>query len=204
MPKVLNIGIAGGVGATLMYLLDPVGGPRRRALARDQIGHALRKTRRFATAAGVDLSNRVSGVTARARRHRWDEVRDRDALLERSRAAIGRVVTHPGALHLMVDDEGIIRLDGAILATELGPLLSVLRRVEGVTRIDNRLMVRRNSEGVPGLQGAGTAARHRIRHAFRAPGVRAVALFASGLAVAALVGRLRARRRAPAQRLFDY
>jgi hypothetical protein len=57
---------------------------------------------------------------------------------------------------------------------------------------------------VPGLQGAGTAARHRVRHLFRAPGVRAVAIFASGVAVAALVGRLRARRHASALRLYGY
>ena len=193
MPKVLHLGVATAVGATVMFLLDPERGARRRAMARDQVAHAWRKTRRFANAAGVDLGNRLWGLSARARRTRWDEARERDAIIERARAAIGRVVTHPGALHLMVDEDGVVRLDGAILSSELPPLLSAIRRVEGVSRIDNRLMVRHTSEGVPGLQGAGTAARHRIRHALRAPGIQAAAIFGSGIAVAALIGALRGR-----------
>jgi len=193
MPKVLHLGVATGVGATLMFLLDPERGARRRAMARDQIAHALRKTRRFASAAGVDLGNRLSGLSARARRTRSADPRERYAIVERARAAIGRVVTHPGALHLIVDEEGVVRLDGAILASELRPLLNALRHVEGVSRIDNRLMVRKSSDGVPGLQGVGTAARHQIRHALRAPGVKAVAIFSSGVAVAILAGALRAR-----------
>jgi hypothetical protein len=196
MPKVLHLGVAGGVGATLMFLLDPERGARRRAIAHDQIAHAWRKTRRFANAAGADLGNRLSGISARARRTRLDDVRERYATLERARPAIGRVVTHPGALHLIVDEEGAVPLDGAILASELSPLLNALRRVEGVSRIDNRLMVRQTSTGVPGLQGIGTAARPRMRHALCAPGVKAAAIFGSGVAVAVLIGALRARRRA--------
>jgi hypothetical protein len=87
----------------------------------------------------------------------------------------------------------VVRLDGAILAHELMPLLATIRSVEGVSHIDNRLIVREIGNGVPGLQGAGTAPRHRLRHTLRAPGVQAMAILASAIGAAAL---LRRRRRA--------
>jgi len=89
----------------------------------------------------------------------------------------------------------VVRLDGAILAPELMPMLSAIRAVDGVAHIDNRLIVRETSEGVPGLQGPGTAPRHRIRHVLRAPGIQAMAILAGGLAAAVAFS---ARRRSVA------
>jgi hypothetical protein len=181
------------IGATAMYLLDPVQGHRRRALARDRATRMGRKTRRFLTAAGVDIRNRFEGLRARMRQARWNETREHDALLERVRAAIGRVVSHPGAIHTMIVDEDGVRLDGAILRDELAGLIAAIRRIEGVASIDNRLVVRRSAEHIPGLQGQGTPKRHRIRHALRAPGIRAAIGTAAVVSTVAGLSRLRTR-----------
>ena len=59
--------IAGAsLGAALMYALDPERGRRRRALARDQIGRAARRSGRRVGALSRDLRNRSQGLVARA------------------------------------------------------------------------------------------------------------------------------------------
>ena len=47
-----------GVGAGLVFLLDPTGGARRRALIRDKFVRASRKTRHAVDTTGRDLGNR--------------------------------------------------------------------------------------------------------------------------------------------------
>ena len=66
-----NMGLVllGGValGAGLMYLLDPDGGRRRRALVRDQAVHLGHETQDMVEGKAKDLSNRAQGVVAEAR-----------------------------------------------------------------------------------------------------------------------------------------
>ena len=57
-----------GLGAALMYILDPDRGRRRRALVRDQLARAANKTPEALGATARDLSNRARGLTAEARR----------------------------------------------------------------------------------------------------------------------------------------
>ena len=51
-----------GVGALVMYLLDPEGGNRRRAVIRDKAISLNRKTQRAVSGRVQDLSNRAKGV----------------------------------------------------------------------------------------------------------------------------------------------
>src|SRR5438132_5811675 len=55
------------VGAGLMYLLDPEGGRRRRALLRDQLVSAAHKTTDAVDATSRDMTNRARGVVAELR-----------------------------------------------------------------------------------------------------------------------------------------
>ena len=65
--------IGAGCGAALMFLLDPSRGPRRRAIVRDKVVRAARKTREVAQATRRDLGNRATGMAARTRgRLRFD------------------------------------------------------------------------------------------------------------------------------------
>lgn len=48
-----------GLGAGLMYVLDPNQGRRRRSLARDKVGHALRRMGDTIETTAADISNRA-------------------------------------------------------------------------------------------------------------------------------------------------
>jgi osmotically-inducible protein OsmY len=142
-------------GAGLMYVLDPGGGRRRRALLRDQVRHAVRKTSDGLDAASRDAANRMSGRLADARgRLRHEHVAD-PILVERVRAEMGRVVSHPRAIDVEARN-GTVRLCGPILASEVNPLMDAVRSVSGVTGIDNQLDVHQEPGNIPSLQGGGS------------------------------------------------
>ncbi len=56
-----------GIGAAAMYVLDPQGGRRRRALARDKAVSFANKTGRVVGARSRDLANRAKGMAARSK-----------------------------------------------------------------------------------------------------------------------------------------
>jgi uncharacterized membrane protein len=140
------------VGAGLMYLLDPDRGARRRALVRDRTVRAGHKLGDGLEATTRDLRNRARGTAAELRsRVRRETVGD-EILHERVRSAIGRAVSHPGAIRVTVW-EGRVTLQGPVLEEELDPLLRAARRVRGVSEVVNELNVHRDPAGVPSLQG---------------------------------------------------
>lgn len=63
-------GILAGIalGALAMYMLDPVQGNRRRALAKDKLYSARVHASKWANAKSRDLANRTKGVCAKASR----------------------------------------------------------------------------------------------------------------------------------------
>ncbi len=61
-------GLAAGLaGAALMYIFDPNSGKRRRAMARDQVIAANRKTREAIAGKAKDLRNSAEGLATRLR-----------------------------------------------------------------------------------------------------------------------------------------
>jgi osmotically-inducible protein OsmY len=141
-----------GLGAGLMYLLDPDGGGRRRALARDKAVHgykigsqALRKT-------SIDVSNRTRGLAAQVNSRFHGEHVDDVVLEERVRSKIGHCVSHPSAIHVEAHDGRII-LTGPVLASEVDELLVKLHKVRGVQGLENRLQIHESPENIPALQG---------------------------------------------------
>lgn len=62
------VGVIAGVavGALAMYMLDPVQGNRRRALARDKIYSAKVHAGKWANATSRDIANRAKGVCVKA------------------------------------------------------------------------------------------------------------------------------------------
>jgi hypothetical protein len=74
-----------GLGASLMYLLDPDGGRRRRALARDKAVHGMKAGGRSLRGTSVHLGNKAKGLMAKASsqlrgRHRTHEAAEGDTL----------------------------------------------------------------------------------------------------------------------------
>jgi uncharacterized membrane protein len=86
-------------------------------------------------------------------RFRRDEPNE-DVLHERVRSAIGRVVSHPGAIDVNVF-EARVTLTGHVLSEELDSLLRAVGRVRGVREVQNELEIHPTADGVPTLQGAG-------------------------------------------------
>lgn len=142
-----------GMGAGLMYFLDPDRGRRRRALFRDQFVHAGRRLREARRVTAVDISNRTNGLWAEASRWLRHDANASDAeVTERVRSKLGRVVSHPHAIEVAVRD-GHVSLSGPILSDEVRPLLACVQRVDGVRSVDDRLSAYPQAGRVSALQG---------------------------------------------------
>src|SRR5678815_3666725 len=90
-----------GAGAALMYMADPHEGARRRARLRESTVHANRLAKAVGGMTSRDVRHRLSGAAARLLAHfvERSEPID-DVLVERVRARLGRLVSHPGAIHV--------------------------------------------------------------------------------------------------------
>jgi len=139
-------------GAALMYLLDPAFGGRRRALVRDKAVHLGKRTGVAIDTTARDMRNRLSGFPAESG-HLFEEVEvSDDVLVERVRAGLGRVVSHPHAIEVTAHD-GTVILSGPILAKEEKSLIRRVLKTRGVVSVESRLEPHERAENIPGLQG---------------------------------------------------
>ena len=145
--------IGAAAGSALMYLLDPSGGRRRRALVRDRVVHATRKTRHGLDATARDMVNRARGVAAAARGRWWDHFTSDSFLSDRVRAKLGRGGTHQAIDVTALD--GIVTMRGPVLASDVHRVLSAVARVRGVHGVNNQLAAYESAVGIPALQGDG-------------------------------------------------
>jgi hypothetical protein len=142
-----------GLGAALMYVLDPERGKRRRGLVRDKALHLSRKASDRLDARSRDLRNRMRGAAAQVKAMGKPDAVSDPVIEDRVRAEIGRVVSNPGAVEVSALG-GTVTLSGPVLVNELDDLLSTAHRVRGVEDVENRLQVYESAEGIPALQGA--------------------------------------------------
>lgn len=141
-----------GLGAGLMYMLDPDRGNRRRALVRDQAVRATRKTRDMAGKTARDLRNRATGIVAETKA-RLNETHVPDpVVVDRVRASLGRYPVHDRAIHVDAS-EGKVILTGDTLAEEVDTVLNAVSSVRGVKDVINNLTVHQSAEGISSLQG---------------------------------------------------
>ena len=183
------IGIGAGVAA--MYFLDPNRGARRRAIATDKLTSAGRHLPEAARVTARDLSNRARGKWAEAT-HLFSSDDPSDQVIEaRVRSKIGRVCSHPHAIHVMSQD-GHVTIDGVVLADEVPSLIRAVEGVRGVQSVENQLRQFSSPESIPSLQG-GTRREYRSEFmqqnwspaARIAAGAAGTAALASGLALLA-------------------
>lgn len=146
---VLSFLAGAAIGAGLMFLLDPDRGTRRRALARDRILSAGRQAGDDLGARARHLRNRARGLVAVARSRTQAHAENDDALAERVRAELGRVVTQPGGVVVMVED-GVVTLSGQVPAGEREDLIAMTRWVRGVRDLEDRLETQEATGGTPG------------------------------------------------------
>ena len=146
------------VGAGLMYFLDPVRGRRRRARVVEAATHARRVERQLVGKAVRDAQQRARGLGERVKHPLAAEVPD-DVLQGRARAALGRILSHPGAIEVAVDG-GCAILRGPILESEADAALRCIGKIPGIRSVEDRLE-RHEGSDVPALQGEGRVARPR-------------------------------------------
>ncbi len=140
-----------GLGAALMYMLDPDRGSRRRALVKDKIASAANNTPDALGATSRDLTNRARGLAASVKSVFTSADASDEVIVQRVRSQIGRVNSHPGSIEVTAN-QGRVTLGGPILASETDDLLSTVRKVRGVKDVDNQLEVHEQAGNVPGLQ----------------------------------------------------
>lgn len=143
-----------GLGAGLMYLLDPDRGRRRRTLLRDRAVRAVNRFGHFLDATARDVSHRAQGLAAEACSLFTSEEVPDEVLVERVRSRMGRVVSHPHTIGVTAR-AGRVTLSGPILADEVDDLLCCVSAVQGVKGVENWLEVHDRAGNVPELQGAG-------------------------------------------------
>ena len=142
-----------GLGALLMFIADPNRGARRRAMVRAKAVRGARVSGRLVAATATDLANRTRGVAANV----WGTIRpepvDDARLVERVRAALGHVCSHPRAIGVEAVDGGIT-LRGDVLASEAEGVLAAVGSVRGVYEIVDSLEKHATADA-PSLQGRG-------------------------------------------------
>src|SRR6266852_6378392 len=113
MRNQLGLGVLGtaGLGAGLMFLLDPDMGTRRRAILRDKLISFTRLAAWAADKTSRDLKNRVYGTVASTRSRFTDTEVSDDIVVERVRSQMGRAVSHPHAIQVTAES-GKITLAG--------------------------------------------------------------------------------------------
>lgn len=149
-------GLAGlGIGVLAMYFLDPDRGGRRRALVGDKVMSAGRDLPDAVGVTARDISNRARGAWAQATKLFTSDDASDQVIEARVRAKLGRVVSHPHAVHV-TSRGGNITLNGVILAREVPELVKNVMDVRGVKTVDCQLKEHNSPEGVPSLQGGST------------------------------------------------
>jgi uncharacterized membrane protein len=152
--KIVKAVISGfAAGAAAMYFGDPNRGKRRRTIARDKVNSAWHDAVHEFDKAGRDLRNRSQGVVSAVKNLAHHEEADEAVLVERVRATIGRAVSHPHAVSVLVEQGGRVTLDGPILKHEVEALLKRVWAVPGVKEVIDRLDVRSEAGGMAALQG---------------------------------------------------
>lgn len=168
-------------GAAVMYLFDPDKGRRRRAIAREKALSLANDVTGMFCAAARDAKARMQGLKAMATRPlRRAGVPDDLVLIERVRARMGRVVSHPHAIQVGAN-AGRVTVSGPILAREAEPLLRAVRSVWGVSELEDHLVVHERPDSVPSLQGAGKQPRRDAAQENWSPALRAGATLGGAL-----------------------
>ena len=149
----MNKGIAlvGGVGlgAALMYFLDPDRGKRRRELVRDKVESTGNKVGSYAEKMSREIQNRANDVVAEAKSLFQHEAVADDVLVDRVLSKLGQNL---GTIDVQATN-GTVILSGSILAEELPDVLSAVSHVRGVKKVENQLRVLPGAENVSDFQG---------------------------------------------------
>ena len=127
-----------GLGAGWMYLFDPQVGRRRRSLLRDQFVSSIHHAGCWFDKALRDARHRLEGVVAEVQGTFDCSTPSDETLVERVRATLGHVASHPRLMEVHVD-QGRVTLTGHAPSDEIPCIVSCVSNVRGVRSFDNQL-----------------------------------------------------------------
>lgn len=141
-----------GLGAGLMYFLDPQHGTRRRAMVRDKANRFVNNIDESIDKAMEDARNRARGVLSEMTAKLSDQGAPDWILEERVRSNLGRLPRHARAVTVTADG-GRIHLSGPVLREDEDAIVKTAMRTRGVHGVENRLQVVDTPQDIPALQG---------------------------------------------------
>jgi CBS domain-containing protein len=169
-----------GIGAGLMYLLDPLRGSTRRSALQQRTAGLYNASGETLGTKSRHLKNRAAGIVASAKSliHTEEEVPD-DKLVSRIRSKIGRHVSHARAVQVTAN-RGNVTLSGPILAGEVPGLIDCVNGIPGVKSVESRLEVHETAGSHPSLQGGRSLNNYERTKAGWSPATRFIAGLAGG------------------------
>lgn len=141
-----------GLGAGLMYFMDPQHGARRRAMVRDKANRFVNSIDESIDKALEDTRNRTRGVLSEMTAKLSDEGAPDWILEERVRSNLGRLALHTGGVTVRADG-GRIYLSGPVLREDEDAVVKAALRTRGVRGVENQLQVFDDPDSIPALQG---------------------------------------------------
>jgi len=141
-----------GLGAGLMYFLDPQHGPRRRAMVRDKANRFVNNIDVSIDKALEDTRNRARGVLSEMTAKLSDQGAPDWILEERVRSNLGRTARHARAVTVTADG-GRIYLSGPVLREDEDAIVKSALRTRGVHGVENQLQIFDSAKDIPALQG---------------------------------------------------
>jgi uncharacterized membrane protein len=182
-----------GLGAGLMYFLDPEQGDRRKAMIRDQVTRVQHKGDDAVETAVNDLRNRVRGLLSSGMAMINEEDLPDQVIESRIRSKMGLFARHPGDVMVAVQN-GRVTLEGNMLENEVEGFLGGIRRMKSVREIQNNIRTHQDAGDNPRLQGEGMLMEDGLSQ--WSPSTRLLAgfgagyLFLYGMARGGLIGAL--------------
>jgi len=150
-----------GLGAGLMYFLDPQEGNRRRAMVRDKMNRLVGNLDNSIDVVQEDLRNRARGVLAELSARLSEQGAPDWILEERVRSNLGRLARQTGSVHVEARGGRII-VSGPVLKDDVYEVLKAASRTRGVHGVENQLQVFESPQDIPALQGTPSARRRVV------------------------------------------
>ena len=144
-----------GLGAGLMYFMDPQHGARRRTMVVDKANRFVNNIDESIDIAVEDARNRARGVLSEMTARLSDQGAPDWILEERVRSNLGRLMRHTRALDIRADG-GRIYLSGPVLREDEDAIVKAAIRTRGVHGVENQLQVVDNPQDIPALQTSST------------------------------------------------
>lgn len=154
MGKLSSLFYGLGIGAGLMYFLDPQSGERRKAMVRDKITSTRRSADEAVETGLRNLRSQASGLVAEGIALMSNEAIPSYVIEERVRSRLGFLTHHPDAIQVSASGRDVT-LSGDILASEVERLMKGMANIRGINEIHNNLRVHQEPGDIPQLQRKG-------------------------------------------------